>query len=71
MRNETYKPAPLLWTIDDDGIIVPVGHNEPRQKFGDITLDPETDSVYRVVPGRYYRPSWLYLGSMSGMGITP
>jgi len=65
-----HTPTVNIWTVNGDGKIVPVNHNEPREKFGDITLDPETDSVYRVVPGRHYNLSWYYLGSMTELGYT-
>ena len=64
-----YNPQARIWTVNEDGRIVPVGHDEPQQ-FGDITIDPRADSVYRVVPGRYYKPSWQYLGRLSEMSIS-
>lgn len=64
-----YKPTPLLWTVNGDGKIVAVGHNEPKERPGDITLDPTTDSVYRNTIGRNGL-HWSFLGRMSEMGIA-
>lgn len=66
MTNSTRKPH--LFAVNDEGHIIPVGHNEPQQ-FGDVTIDPWTDSVYQTIPGRYYKPSWQYLGHLSEMSI--
>jgi len=65
-----HTPTIHIWTVNGDGKIVAVDHTEPRQAFGDIILDPATDSVYRVAPGRYYNPSWYYLGSIAEMGYA-
>ena len=55
-----------LFEVIADGSIVPVGHNE-KQRFGDITIDRSTDSVYRNVPNRYFDITWQYVGRLSDM----
>lgn len=66
MRN----PQPKLWTVNEDGKIVPVGHDAPVEQPGDITVNPLTDSVYRNVIGQVGKLHWLFIGRMSEMGIA-
>lgn len=50
----------MFWKVDSNGKVVPVGHNEPRQRVGDFTFDPETGSMYQVYTERG-RLRWAYL----------
>lgn len=64
-----HRPPPQLWTVNEDGRIVPVGHDAPVEQPGDITVNPLTDSVYRNVIGRKGL-QWLFIGRLSDMGLA-
>lgn len=50
----------MLWRVDSNGKIVPVGHDGKRQQPGDFTFDPETGNMYRCYAERG-RVRWAYL----------
>jgi hypothetical protein len=53
-----------LWTVNENGQVVPVGHNSPRQKPGDLVRDVERNALYRVYDAGQ-RLRWWYLSTLS------